>query len=173
VQALQRRIITIEDLHQHVLDLTADLRIEWTDRFVKADPEIRTLRLHPIKSEKGYAAALYEIGYIRIGRFDDALIEERRAWEWARANAMVWTPTMQREADSYLGGYEPDEADRAAFYHDEISTKVEFLLDGGNPDGELVYDALIGKAVEIAVLYEGDEARRVLIQLIDKHLADY
>jgi hypothetical protein len=37
----------------------------------------------------------------------------------------------------------------------------------------LVYDALIGKAVEIAVLYDGDEARRVLIQLIDKHLADY
>jgi hypothetical protein len=35
------------------------------------------------------------------------------------------------------------------------------------------YDELIGKAVEIAVLYEGDEARRVLIQLIDKHLAFY
>jgi hypothetical protein len=102
VQAL--RIITIKNLRQHVLDLTADLRIEWTDRFVKADPEIRTLRLHPIKSEKSYAAALHEIGYVRTGRFDDALIEARRAWEWARANALVWTPTMQCEADSYLGG---------------------------------------------------------------------
>ena len=46
------RIITLEHLHQHVLDLAADLRIEWTDRFVKADPEIRTLCLHPISQKR-------------------------------------------------------------------------------------------------------------------------
>jgi hypothetical protein len=48
-----------------------------------------------------------------------------------------------------------------------LPEQLEFVLDGGNPDGELVYDALIDKAVELAVLYDGDEARRVLIELID------
>jgi hypothetical protein len=169
------RIITLDNLHQHVLDLAADLRIKWTDWPPRADPEVRTVHLRPIKSETAYAAALHEIGHIRTGRFDDVLIEERRAWEWAQANALVWTPTMQREADSCMGHYEAgtDDADLSAYYNDEICAKVEDLLGGGNPDGELVYDALIGKAVEIAVLYERDEARRVLIQLIDKHLAAY
>jgi hypothetical protein len=41
------RIITIEDLHQHVLDLAADLRIKWTDRPPEADPEVRTVHLRP------------------------------------------------------------------------------------------------------------------------------
>jgi hypothetical protein len=165
------RIITLENLHRHVLDLAADLRIEWSDWQAKADPEIRTVHLRPIKSETAYATALHEIGHIREGRFDDVLIEERRAWEWARANALVWTPTMQREADSCMGHYEAwtDDAHLAEYYYDEILAFVNDLLDG-NADGELVYDALVRNAVELAELYEGDEARRILIRLIDKHL---
>jgi hypothetical protein len=171
------RIITLENLHQHVLDLAAELRIKWSDWQAKADPEIRTVTLRPIKSEKAYALALHEIGHIRTGRFDDVLIEERRAWEWARANALVWTPTMQREADSSLGHYEAwtDDAHLAEYYHDEILACVNDLL-GGNDDGELVYDALVGNAVELAQIYEdyhAKEVRLVLIRLIDKHLGAY
>jgi hypothetical protein len=175
VQPLQKRIITLEDLHQHVLDLAADLEIKWEDRFAMAEFENSTVHLHPIKSEKAYASALHEIGHIRTGRFDDALTEERQAWEWARANALVWTPTMQREADSCMGSYVTDEAHLAEYYYDEISAFVEDLLSG-NADGELVYDALVGNAVELAQLYEDYNAKKVrlvLIRLIDQHLAAY
>jgi hypothetical protein len=112
---------------------------------------------------------LHEIGHIREGRFDDVLIEERRAWEWARDNALVWTPTMQREADSCMGAYAAyatDDAQLVAYYYDEVQAFVNDLLDG-NADGELVYGALVGNAIELAVLYESDEAGRVLIRLIE------
>jgi hypothetical protein len=172
-----RRIITLEDLHQHVVNLAADLRIVWSAWCAKAEPEIGTVTLRPIKSEKDYAVALHEIGHIRTGRFDDVLIEERRAWEWARDNALVWMPTMQRHADSCLEQYEAatDDAHLAEYYYDEILAFVDDLLDG-NTDGELVYDALVGNAVELAQIYENYNAKEVrlaLIRLIDEHLAAY
>jgi hypothetical protein len=122
-----------------VLDLAADLEIKWSDWRAEADAELRTVHLRPIKSEKAYATALHEIAHIRTGRFDDVLTEERRAWEWAQANALVWTPTMQREADSCMGGYETgtDDAQLTEYYYDEILAFVNDLVSG-NADGELV-----------------------------------
>jgi hypothetical protein len=40
VQALQGRIITLEALHQHVLDLAPDLEIKWSDWRAEADAEL-------------------------------------------------------------------------------------------------------------------------------------
>jgi hypothetical protein len=142
-----------------------------------AKVKLRTVHLRRIKSEKAYAAALHEIGHIRTGRFDDVLTEERQAWDWARANALVWTPTMQREADSCMGSYETgtDDARLTEYYYAEILAFVNDLVSG-NADGELVYDALVGNAVELAQIYEhynAKEVRLVLIRLIDKHLAAY
>ena len=174
VQPLQKRIITLEDLHQHVLDLAADLEIKWEDRFAMAEFENSTVHLHPIKSEKAYASALHEIGHIRTGRFDDALTEERQAWEWARANALVWTPTMQRQADRNMRSYETDAAHLVAYYYSEILAIITDDLLCGNADGVEIYQALIRNAVELAEMYEDydpKEARRVLIWLIDKYLA--
>ena len=71
-----------------------------------ADHETGTLQLHPIKSEAAYAAALHEIGHIRQGPGDDVLLAERRAWDWARENALIWTPTMEREAERGMRAYE-------------------------------------------------------------------
>jgi hypothetical protein len=105
------RIITLEDLHQHVLDLWGkEDGIEWVDKIwmPAAHLESGTIRIHRIHSESAYAVALHEIGHIRQGRFEDLLIEERRAWEWAKANALVWTPTMQRKAEQSMGSYEVD-----------------------------------------------------------------
>jgi len=169
------RIITIDALHQHVLDLAAGLEIKWRDWRIEADTETRTVYLHPITSERAYASALHEIGHIRTGRFDDELTEERKAWEWARDNALVWTPTMQREADSCMRTYTADVAHRAEYYYEEI---LAFLNDlyNGDTDGELIYDALVAHAVELAQAYEdynSKEVRLVLIRLIDKHLAAY
>jgi hypothetical protein len=120
---------------------------------------------------------LHEIGHIRNGRVDDILIEERRAWEWARDNALVWTPTMQREADVSMRGYElavngEDDAHWTDFYYDQILALVCDLL-GDNDYGELMYDALVRNAAELAEMYEyydRNAARRVLTRLIDKYL---
>jgi hypothetical protein len=171
------RIISLEDLHQHVLDLAPDVEIKWSDWRAEANSETGTVHFHPIKSEKAYAAALHEIGHIRTGPFDDVLTDERRAWEWARHNALVWTPTMQREADSCTGAYETgtDEARLTEYCCGEILAFVNDLV-GGNDDGELVCDALVGNAVELAQIYGDYNAkavRLVLIGLIDKHLAAY
>jgi hypothetical protein len=169
------RIITLEDLHQHVLDLWGkDDGIEWVSKVFMptANHETGTLRLHPIKSEATYAVALHEIGHLRQGFGEDVLLDERRAWDWARDNALIWTPTMEREAERGMGSYETDEAHLAAYYYDQLLASVCDLL-AGNHYGEQVYDALIRNAVELAEMYElGDarEARRKLICLIDKYL---
>jgi hypothetical protein len=170
------RTITVEDLHQHVLDLWGkEDGIEWIDEMFMpaANLESGTVRIHRINSESAYAVALHEIGHIREGSFEDLLIEERRAWEWAKANALVWTPTMQRKAEQSMGAYAADEAHLAAFYYDQILKLVCDLL-AGNTDGEQVYDALIRNAIELAAMYHDDdtrEARRTLICLIDRYIA--
>ena len=170
------RIITLEDLHQHVLDLWGkEDGIEWIDTswMPTADYESGTVRLHRVNSEAAYAVGLHEIGHIRQGQFEDLMVEERRAWEWAKANALVWTPTMQRTAEQSMGSYETDDAHLADYYYDQILALVCDLLVG-NANGEQVYDALIRNAVELAAMYElgnAREARRILICLVDKYLA--
>jgi hypothetical protein len=102
------RIITIEALRQHVFDLwgKADgIELDATDR-AEADHEKGTISSYPITSEAAYAVALHEIGHIRQGRHDDVMVGERMAWEWARENALVWMPTMERAAERSLGSYE-------------------------------------------------------------------
>jgi hypothetical protein len=151
--------------------------IEWVSEVFMptANHETGTLRLHPIKSEATYAVALHEIGHLRQGLGDDVLLDERRAWDWARDNALIWTPTMEREAERCMGSYESHEkgeAHLAAYYYDQILALVCDLLLG-NADGEQVCDALIRNAVELAEMYEECDrkaARRALMDLIDKYL---
>jgi hypothetical protein len=172
------KIVTIEDLRRHVLDVWGkDDGIEWISEvwMPTANHETGTLRLHPIKSEAAYAVALHEIGHLRQGLCEDELLDERRAWDWARDNALIWTPTMEREAERSMGSYEAHEADErylAAYYYEQILAFVSDLLLG-NANGEQVYDALIRNAVELAEIYENGDlraARRVLMCLIDKYL---
>jgi hypothetical protein len=172
------KIVTIEDLHQHVRDLWGkDDGIEWVSEVFMptANHETGTLRLHPIKSEATYAVALHEIGHLRQGLSEDVLLDERRAWDWARDNAVIWTPTMERAAERSMGSYEAHEgATRIwlTYYYDQILALVCDLVRG-NADGELVYDALLRNAVELAEMYEGGDrqaARRALTDLIDKYL---
>ena len=170
------KIITLEDLRRHALNVWGkDDGIEWVSEVFMptANHETGTLRLHPIKSEAAYAVALHEIGHLRQGPGEDVLLDERRAWDWARDNALIWTSTMEREAERCMTSYEADEAHLAAYYYDQLLASVCDLL-AGNHYGEQVYDALIRNAVELAEMYElGDarEARRKLICLIDKYIA--
>jgi hypothetical protein len=51
-----------------------------------------------------YATALHEIGHDR-GRHQsscDQMVRERWAWEWARRNALDWTPAMGHHAVKWL-----------------------------------------------------------------------
>ena len=115
--------ITIEQLHQRVLDLRGrDDGIEWNTLGLdgQADPQNGTIRILPIRSEAAYAVALHEIGHIRCRHLDnlddlslgaedaagEVLACERRAWEQARDNALIWTPTMECEADAGIAHYE-------------------------------------------------------------------
>jgi hypothetical protein len=172
------QIVTIEDLRRHALDVWGkDDGIEWIEEMwmPTANHETGTLLLHPIQSEAAYAIALHEIGHLRQERHDDVLVEERRAWDWARDNALIWTPTMELVAERSIRDYETgdDEGAKAAFYYDQILECVTDLLVGGSPNGEQVYDALIRNAAELAELYENYDrkaARWVLMDLIDKYL---
>jgi hypothetical protein len=138
-----------------------------------ANHETETLRLHPIKSEAAYAVALHEIGHLRQGLGEDVLLDERRAWDWARDNALIWTPTMEREAKRSMASYEVrGEAHLAAYYYDQISACVSDLLLG-NTNGEQVYDALIRNGVELAEIYKAWDrkaARRAVMDLIATYL---
>jgi hypothetical protein len=61
----------------------------------------------PIKSVVTYAVALHEIGHLR-GRHQKSrhcIVRERWAWEWAKRNALVWTPRMERNAAASLQWY--------------------------------------------------------------------
>ena len=54
----------------------------------------------PIRGPVGYATALHEIGHYlgRHQRSRRVIIQETWAWKWARANALYWTPAMERSA---------------------------------------------------------------------------
>ena len=173
------RVITLQDLRQHIFDLWGKADgIEWAEAGYDAvaNHDTGTIRIHPITSEAAYAIALHEIGHLRRGIHEDKLVNERWAWEWARANALVWTPTMAREAERLLGHYEADfagEAHLKDYYYKQIRAFVSYLLFGGSPDGLEVCDALVRNAVELAQMYEDDQedARRALLGLVDKYLA--
>jgi hypothetical protein len=76
----------IKDMHRHVLDLCDKHGITiyaWCRR---------TSQCH----------ALIDREEIRIS---STLVRERWAWEWARANALIWTPGMENSARKAVKWY--------------------------------------------------------------------
>ena len=64
------------------------------------DNSVLEVHLPVIRSALDYATALHEIGHIR-GRYQNSnklLTRERWAWQWARDNALSWTPAMEADA---------------------------------------------------------------------------
>jgi hypothetical protein len=51
---------------------------------------------------------LHEIGHIkgRHQRSPDTLVRERWAWRWAKENALIWTPAMEKNCSVSLAWYE-------------------------------------------------------------------
>jgi hypothetical protein len=108
-RARRRRPLSLE-LHQHVIGLCAkrEISLGWCQRPSQAwaaRGEFEEICIPPIKSRVSYATALHEIGHI-LGRHQqsrDAMVRERWAWQWAKANALIWTPAMDRYAGRSLG----------------------------------------------------------------------
>ena len=102
--------------HAETLAATHDIRLDvrWVTRTAKAyaireaDGAADEVNTPPIRSAITYATALHELGHI-LGRYQNSrrqLVRERWAWQWARDNALIWTPTMEKVARASTTWYE-------------------------------------------------------------------
>jgi hypothetical protein len=76
-------------------------------RHASADGRLREIWIRSVGSPRAYATALHEIGHI-LGRYQlsrATIVRERHAWEWARRNALQWTPAMEQHAERCLKSY--------------------------------------------------------------------
>jgi hypothetical protein len=99
------RPVTLQDMRQHVVLLCAEweeISIEWRCRRSSqawAARDLNLIHIPPIRSVITYATALHEIGHIR-GRHQNSrysITRERWAWRWAKKNALLWTPRMEKD----------------------------------------------------------------------------
>jgi antirestriction protein ArdC len=111
--------VTVADMPRHIEELATAHEImvdtRWVKRADKAyawrevDGGTNEIQIPPIRSAISYATALHEIGHI-LGRHQNSrrsLVRERWAWRWARANAIEWTPVMERCAVQSLAALAP------------------------------------------------------------------
>jgi hypothetical protein len=107
---------TVEDMRRHVEKLLAGLsraddyvEVRWIDRPTRAHASLEAgvITVPRIRSAISYATALHEVGHFlgRHQRSRSRLVRERWAWVWARRNARVWTPPMERHARESLDWY--------------------------------------------------------------------
>jgi hypothetical protein len=100
-------------LQEHVASICAqhDIPVQQCARLsrCRAWYGAEEIMIAPIKSPISYAVALHEIGHIlgRHQRSRRVLVRERWAWEWARRNAVSWTPAMEKCARKSLEWYVP------------------------------------------------------------------
>jgi hypothetical protein len=101
--------ITIAQMWKHVRLLCAVNRIEIN--YGQPSRSEREIWIHPVRSQRRYATALHEIGYV-LGSHqlsDAVLTREQWAWDWARRNALQWTPAMQRHLERCIESYKQHE----------------------------------------------------------------
>jgi hypothetical protein len=106
-------MITSVDLEQHFLSLCAanEIQINWCERPSKAlaiSGEFEFVRVPRIKSPIAYAVAMHELGHIKGCNqcSKNQIVRERWAWAWARHNAILWTPRMERYAVASVRWYQ-------------------------------------------------------------------
>jgi hypothetical protein len=76
---------------------------------LRAEPtgELLEVIIPPVRSKRSYATAMHELGHV-FGRHQLSrreMVRERWAWHWARSNALVWTPAMERDCSQSLERY--------------------------------------------------------------------
>ncbi len=74
----------------------------------RAYPEIGEIETPPVKGRLSYATALHEIGHL-VGSSQQprwkTMMREIGAWKWARRNALIWSPGMEKHAQECLAWY--------------------------------------------------------------------
>ncbi|MDA9479640.1 hypothetical protein XI03_35130 [Bradyrhizobium sp. CCBAU 65884] len=103
---------SVADLKKHFLQLCADeeVDVQWCDNPSKAlalSGELEFILTPHIRSENTYAIAMHELGHIKSPTNSaDQTERERSAWDWARHNALIWTPHMEGCAAASIRWYE-------------------------------------------------------------------
>jgi len=92
-------------LHVNATCAANGIKITFTGKN-NANHDTKTIDIRPVKSRQRYAIALHEIGHLlsRSAR-KPRLFQEGEAWQWARDNALEWTPVMQRALLDGLHSY--------------------------------------------------------------------
>jgi hypothetical protein len=124
-------------MQQHAETLCAEHDIAWWTNMpggvARAFPEIEEINTPPIRGAVSYATVLHEIGHM-LGRYQQSrrvMVRESWAWRWARKNALIWTPAMERSACSAMAWYKPRAAkiDRERASWPTIAEQLADLLD--------------------------------------------
>ena len=100
--------MTVELMAAHVARVckVEDIIVERHSTGGRAYRTLRKIKIRPIKSDITYCIALHEIGHILGPRQCGKRIDkETGAWEWARANAIRWTPRMTATMRTCLMSY--------------------------------------------------------------------
>jgi hypothetical protein len=70
---------------------------------------LRQIMISPVRSHLSYATALHELGHL-LGSHQDptlpSMVQEVDAWNWAKNNALMWTPAMHRDMMKALRSYQ-------------------------------------------------------------------
>lgn len=102
----------IADLKKHFLKMCEEEEadVQWCDVPSKAlalTGELQFILTPHITSEIAYAVAMHELGHIKsLNQSSDQIEREHAAWDWARRNALKWTPRMEGFAATSLQWYE-------------------------------------------------------------------
>jgi hypothetical protein len=106
--------ISASVFHAHILDLVQHHNIGWCTlsgscQYGQAIQEIREIETPAIRGRLSYATALHEIGHI-VGPYRNhhrykTMMHEIGAWKWARRNALIWSPGMEKHVQECLQWY--------------------------------------------------------------------
>jgi hypothetical protein len=106
--------LTAPVLLAHIHDLCERYNIGWST-FPSgrgycglAIPDTKEIETPEIKGWRSYPTTLHEIGHI-VGPYQHpwwhTMMHERGAWTWARRNALIWSPGMEKLAQESLAWY--------------------------------------------------------------------
>jgi hypothetical protein len=111
--------LTLTTMQRHAEQLCREHDISWRAHqrwrldASYAVRESREINTAPIRGALSYATVLHEIGHI-VGRYQHRKRRMTRkiwAWNWARSNALAWTPAMERSAVRCLRKGDPGAVD--------------------------------------------------------------
>ena len=137
-------MVSVADMARHVDEICTKDGVYLEFRYSRPSKgwclsDSKHVCIAPIRSVISYAVALHEIGHIK-GRHQRSRYEivwERWAWEWARRNAIVWTPRMEALAQKRMAWHEAEvRAGRGVVISREEATTV--FVSGPWPEGLVV-----------------------------------